>query len=673
MKSKIISLVFMLSMVLAVFPLQVSSSPVMGPGMDDYYAVKIADPYLQVAKLRADEIQACDVPEYSLVLELEAEGFYVHSFAASAFEYYDINVGGWKHYPEHGFPLNNTNFRRALAYLTNTETLIATEPLLKGLVVRNYAWIGHLAGGWYNDRPEGDPLAVEKFLYSPSNAIHEMFLGGFVPKDAGGSLLTEAAAKANPATINHWEYGGVPLRTIEVYACTSWPYYVSMAEAWRGGIEGIGIHTTTFYADWLTHWPAISRGDFDIGVEGTAWSRPDPCIMDFYFASWNQPQLPSNSPCCNWRFWVDAEADEWINTYSTTLNETLAMECAHKLQQKVAREAIMPAAFTWITYTAYNPNLMGFQRSGIGTDRSLAYFQTAWKTPESKAAHNNAYKVAWYELPEDLNPNLQISVAASWLLGAIIDGFGCGFGLTVLDPVTMQTRPWIAWKWKLETFTDVGATPGMKITYWLRKDVYWHDGVHFTADDVKFCLEYLRDHGQAAGQSKRATGNLRNVTVVDLDSDGWNEAVVYQNKASLFTLTYTSFWGAEIPKHIWEGVPDPTVVTPWTMDNPIPEAAARGLTWLVGTGPWEYHKGDWVPGEYIRFRANRNYYRNSEISLADINFNFLVDIYDAIKLSVNFGYVKGEPKYDIHYDINCDRSVDIYDAIMLSTKYGKPW
>jgi len=700
-KKKILALAFMLIILSTTFAMlpTIGNPELLGPGMDAYYAVIIPSPDAQLAKLRADEIQAADVPYYEEIQKLRSEGFFVNGpVLSSAFEYYDINVGGYKYYPTtHGFPLNSTRFRRAIAYLTNTEQLIATDPLIKGFGIRNYAWAGRLLGPWCNTRPEGDPLAVEKFIYSPQNAIHEMFLGEFVPiSKTTGNPMTEDQAKSNPGDIHHWEYrpsgtpiGPVgPIRTIEMYGCTSWPYYISMADAWVAGLEGIGIHTTKFYATWATVWPKISRGDIDIGPFGTAWSRPDPYIIDLYFASWYQPKLPSNSPCCNWRFIEDPEIDEWIRTYGSTLNETLAVECAHKVQQKVAREAYMPAAFTWISYSAYNPSLMGIMRSIYGIDRSLGYFQAQWWDPVQKEAHNNAIKVAWYEEPEDLNPAVQVGVTASWLIGALVDGYGGGFGLTVLDPTPWSPtylsyqnhKPWIAWKWTVDTWEVSPGVTGTKITYYLRKDVYWHDGVKFTADDVKFCLEYLRDHGHAAGQSRFTTGYLDHVDVVDADGDGWKEAVVYHKRTSLFTLTYTSFWAAELPKHIWEGVTVPEAVTPWAEDNPNPAAAAIGLTKLIGTGPLVYHKGDWVEGQYIRFRANRppnvlgpGHFRSAEVSIADINFDFGVNVLDAIPITRYFGVKQGDPQYLIHYDINCNGKVDIYDVGLLLAHYGQIW
>lgn len=678
-KKKILTLVFIFTILSTTFTmLPATDTPERGPGMSDYYATIVPDPDTQVAKLRADVVQAIDVPYYYLVDELRNEGFFVHEYPMSTvFEYYDINVGGWKHRdyipePYGGFPLNSTHFRRAIAYVRNVESAMATSPMLQGFTIRNRGWIGQFTGKWYNPN-------AEAFDYRPDLAIHEMFLGEFVPySKTTGLSMTEEEAKANPGDIDHWSYEPAgtpigptgPIRSLEVYAATSWPYYVDMANTWVAGLEGIGIHTTTYYAMWLWIWIKVSRGKYDIGVFGTAWSRPDPYIMDFYFASWNQPKLPSNSPCCNWRFYENPEVDDLIRTYGTTLNETEAVQAAHRVQEIIASEAIMPAAFTWKGYAAFHPDLMGIMKSTHGTDRALSYFQTSWWDPTSKVAHDNAIKTAWYEEPEDLNPNMQIGVTASWLIAAVIDGYGGGFGLTIQDPVTLETKPWIAWKWKNETWEVEPGKLGSKITYYLRQDVYWHDGVQFTADDVKFCLEYLRDHGHAAGQSRFATGDLHNVTVVDVDGDGWNEAVVYHSTTSLFHLTYTSFWAAEFPKHIWEGVVDPTAVTPWKEPNPV---VGEPLTKLVGTGPFVYYMGDWVEGQYVRFRANPNYFRSAELSITDTNLDFITDVFDAIPLTINFGKGQGEAGYDIHYDINNNGVIDIYDAILVSANFGEPW
>ena len=55
----------------------------------------------------------------------------------------------------------------------------------------------------------------------------------------------------------------------------------------------------------------------------------------------------------------------------------------------------------------------------------------------------------------------------------------------------------------------------------------------------------------------------------------------------------------------------------------------------------------------------------------DVDGDFDVDLYDAIKLLAAYGVKKDNPKYDPNLDINCDGRIDLYDAVILLTHYGQ--
>jgi len=55
----------------------------------------------------------------------------------------------------------------------------------------------------------------------------------------------------------------------------------------------------------------------------------------------------------------------------------------------------------------------------------------------------------------------------------------------------------------------------------------------------------------------------------------------------------------------------------------------------------------------------------------DVDGDFDVDLYDAVKLLVCYGAKKGNPKYDSICDLDGDGDIDLYDAVRLLTNYGK--
>ena len=55
----------------------------------------------------------------------------------------------------------------------------------------------------------------------------------------------------------------------------------------------------------------------------------------------------------------------------------------------------------------------------------------------------------------------------------------------------------------------------------------------------------------------------------------------------------------------------------------------------------------------------------------DLDGDFDVDLYDAVKLLTRYGAKEGDPSYDAVCDIDGDGDIDLYDAVKLLTNYGK--
>lgn len=120
----------------------------------------------------------------------------------------------------------------------------------------------------------------------------------------------------------------------------------------------------------------------------------------------------------------------------------------------------------------------------------------------------------------------------------------------------------------------------------VRSGVNWHDGVPFTADDVKFTYEYYRD-----GPQNRYTHHTNEVpSIKEINKIGDNELEFVCEYAcpSLKTVTF-----ADLPilaKHIWESVKNPREFTDLA----------------IGTGP--YKLVEYVAEQYYKFEANDQYY-----------------------------------------------------------------
>jgi peptide/nickel transport system substrate-binding protein len=119
----------------------------------------------------------------------------------------------------------------------------------------------------------------------------------------------------------------------------------------------------------------------------------------------------------------------------------------------------------------------------------------------------------------------------------------------------------------------------------LRRDVTWHDGKPFTADDVKFTLDLLHNpHFPANDRSNHEL--LRDVRVLSPWLISWTLAKPFASYASILAWTFI------VPKHLLEG-----------MDNPFTTPFLRSP---VGTGPFKWDER--VPGDHIILAANERYF-----------------------------------------------------------------
>lgn len=124
-----------------------------------------------------------------------------------------------------------------------------------------------------------------------------------------------------------------------------------------------------------------------------------------------------------------------------------------------------------------------------------------------------------------------------------------------------------------------------EVTYHLRSDVRWHDGVPVTADDVKFTLELLAHPGVL----EISPGAIESVSVLDeftimVRGQGWptpgDDNALY--------------WTVIFPKHLLEDL-DPNKFLQWEF-------------WRrpVGNGPYRFLR--YLPETAMAFEANPDYY-----------------------------------------------------------------
>lgn len=176
--------------------------------------------------------------------------------------------------------------------------------------------------------------------------------------------------------------------------------------------------------------------------------------------------------------------------------------------------------------------------------------------------------------PQQFNP-LTVTAGYSW--------FNKYFSTLVLYNVEMNKISGdLASDWTI-------APDGKKITFQLRKGVKWHDGQRFTANDVKFTLDLLKNP-ELPNQFWARLSDIQSVDVVDDNTVVLN--LDKPNIALLDALTNVMI----VPQHALAGIPVKDLRTSaWWKTQPI------------GTGPYKW--GKYVPDQYLELDANSSYYR----------------------------------------------------------------
>ncbi|MDR5784838.1 ABC transporter substrate-binding protein [Caballeronia sp. LZ065] len=173
--------------------------------------------------------------------------------------------------------------------------------------------------------------------------------------------------------------------------------------------------------------------------------------------------------------------------------------------------------------------------------------------------------------PGGLVAGINISSPAVVISANIFDG------LLTYDS-DYRPRPQLAESWDT-------APDGKSITFRLRKNVKWHDGVPFTSADVQYSILNVVKKTHPRGAS-----NLAKVIGVDAPDP---HTVVFRLSGPSPVL-WAVLFGTEtqiVPKHLYEGT-DP-LTNPWNVKP-------------IGTGAFVFK--EWVRGSHVTLQRNPDYW-----------------------------------------------------------------
>jgi peptide/nickel transport system substrate-binding protein len=210
----------------------------------------------------------------------------------------------------------------------------------------------------------------------------------------------------------------------------------------------------------------------------------------------------------------------------------------------------------------------------------VANAQQGWSYRPAKRGGGGLLKLLMWQGPTLLNPHFAVGAKDRYGARVFYEPLAAWDSEGNLVPILAAEVP---------TLQNGGvAADGRSITWKLKRNVQWHDGKPFTADDVVFNWEYAADPATAAV----TIGNYKDIRVERIDSH--TVRVAFERPTPFWAQAFVGVGGLIIPKHLFE---------------PYKGAKSREAPANlkpVGTGCYVF--SDFRPGDLVAGKINPNYH-----------------------------------------------------------------
>ena len=335
----------------------------------------------------------------------------------------------------------------------------------------------------------------------------------------------------------------------------------------------------------------FDEGGYDMLFVGYAMSTdPDP------YALYHSSQVP---PGQNYYNWENAENDELCEKIKVTVDETERLEYVKQWQQLGFEELPSITLHYDREVVCYDPTAL------VGDPFEVLHYPIwpavdRWELNPSTTQDTIVIAQTGPAPEEGLNPWLSTSYYDLTIYGAVFESL-----VKTKDLETLELTPGLATDW-------VVADDDKTWTVTLRQGVTWHDGVEFTAEDVKFtytaamAAELASNTGAFVAQ---IIGSPDNIEIIDNYTVKFNLPEPYAYFASGILA---EGYGFMVPKHILEDVPYEEWRSHTFNTGEGSYEAGNGYTAYgpVGTGPYWYMAYD--PTTYTNHMGKNADYWNAQ-------------------------------------------------------------
>jgi len=321
-----------------------------------------------------------------------------------------------------------------------------------------------------------------------------------------------------------------------------------------------------------------------------------------HFNETSHPIIRSIEPGENWKWcYVDKIATPWPpaagdapqtdfhcpdGRYTMAAQHTIAFNGGHRVNEKTLRSLIDGVKTNRLSRRRFIQILAGVGLTAPMANQLLslsgvAHAQTRSDYKPVKRGGGGPLKVLWWQGATLLNPHFAVGTKdqeGSRIFYEPLAGWDPEGNLV---PMLAAEVP---------SVQNGGlARDGTSVIWKLKKDVQWHDGRPFTADDVVFTWEYAADPATSAVTS----GSYKDCKVEKIDA--YTVRVVFQKPTPYWADPLVGTVGMIIPKHLFEAYKGAKSREAPTNLRP------------VGTGPYRFV--DFKPGDMVRGALNPTYHQ----------------------------------------------------------------
>lgn len=496
-------------------------------------------------------------------------------------------------------PTSYVEFRRALAYLVNKDVLVSK--LTNGLGERVDAPI---------------PMALDRYInpavwkpnypyeYDPAKAAAILDAAGFV--DSNGDGIREYPP-------GH-ERVGENLDELWFWTRLDDPNMRMAAEMLRDEMEQIGIPVMLgFLPRWFED--PLLWGDWHLYTV-RLWIGSPVMLYYLYHSRFAGTLL-------NFIYFRNQTYDYWIERLWNAPNFETVMDAIFRCQEILVDQAASIWLWSSRGVDAYRRGWLGLvNQKESGVNNYWTFLNVFNEDPSVTQLK--------YGLETSTYPTLNVITGLFNALAVLENIYDTLLVANPFDVTVEASRPGLARSWRIGTWLNpdnVEFPSSTRLTFYLREDAVWHDGVTFTAYDVNFTVWYVKNFPGVAW-NYALVEDVHHVEVPDPYT-----VEVYMNVSSVWALGWIGALPV-LPMHVF----GPTVPHDLAVSDPtgyyVGERAGLSIDEaLVGTGLFKYKAHDST--SFLLLTANRDYF--TAIPLGDVNLDGTVDSRDVVATATAYG------------------------------------